>query len=885
MAWSAEQREHVELQSEDNSAAFDGAIYKIRAVGIHGVYTNLTTLCALAEHCLDVRLLEVRVPATEQRGTAGSLLHRGLLPSAPLSPTVAITIHCMELYRLAHLRCPSLSIQAWVHTLCDFHGTTFRRHLVRQFSIAYDLYLSIRSAVEARVLVALARAEPDWRLRNCCPACTYRLDGEQKLTFSILYTMDGGNSLKRVLRREESAEKSGEELGPSAEMRDGRVVSGDYYLSREDVDRHAHATNVVPPGAGPPPIVSLPTACASRWDNMAPDLTKKMWGVYDETGIFISVCRHGFLLVLADMVRSGELSKYPLAVTEKLLNTFGKDLGGGYDIGCGFAGTLARSSVGPLARSLNHTSLVGAFHGHAHNRACQLKLLAIYVDGLGLEDLEGGERVFSKSNALAASLRYSSVFHRKQGIATFFRHSDVFETYRNLSTFLLNNYKQALTILETAPSALAKAMRDLGIEDATTFEAWRAEEKEYLANLQKEPLVETLEMEYVVRLAGYYKSRCVAATNVWQAAAPNCDAVGNRDRTRTNERKRRQALEAQTNNLAAVAALESKLKIEVRWTNGCPEWNDATALTIRRNYQRALDTLEGLVVARMFELTKMNMSQTGYKLRKHIAKALQSRSAAIRTALTRYNNCAVALKPPRRVITWEEVVEYAFLADFDLLRDTRQDIRQRPWANPGGRLAMDLFYKILRAREEIQRLNVEIPRFATFLRDEHLFLTAREAAVRSTDVILAHQIRLYRLEHGRFDEFHTERLHAIASLPKFSGSIECGTRAPEVTGYDLDPAPLAPEPPDPDSTLPALPEHPPSLSHRPSASAPLADEVMPSPPPQSSLDLGNLEQLFSRARIAEDQECEDEQEGEEEEEKDGQDIHDVLLMFADSEVA
>jgi len=34
-----------------------------------------------------------------------------------------------------------------------------------------------------------------------------------------------------------------------------------------------------------------------------------------------------------------------------------------------------------------------------------------------------------------------------------------------------------------------------------------------------------------------------------------------------------------------------------------------------------------------------------------------------------------------------------FLADFDLLRDARQDISQRPWATPAGRLAMDLYFK------------------------------------------------------------------------------------------------------------------------------------------------------------------------------------------------
>ena len=105
----------------------------------------------------------------------------------------------------------------------------------------------------------------------------------------------------------------------------------------------------------------------------------------------------------------------------------------GYDIGCGFRTTLNSSPLGVRARELSYESLVGSFHGHAHNRLCQLSFLATYVEGMGLEDLEGCERFFSKSNALASSLRYASVFHHQQKIIEFMRHMDTFETYHNLS--------------------------------------------------------------------------------------------------------------------------------------------------------------------------------------------------------------------------------------------------------------------------------------------------------------------------------------------------------------------------------------------------------------------------------------------------------------------
>lgn len=112
---------------------------------------------------------------------------------------------------------------------------------------------------------------------------------------------------------------------------------------------------------------------------------------------------------------------------------FGADLGLGYDIGCGFATTIKKSPLGPRADELNLRMLVGAFHGHAHNRKCQLDNLATYVKGMGIEDLEGCERLFSKSNGLARSVRYASAFHRQQSIRTYFAHLDTFETYANLS--------------------------------------------------------------------------------------------------------------------------------------------------------------------------------------------------------------------------------------------------------------------------------------------------------------------------------------------------------------------------------------------------------------------------------------------------------------------
>lgn len=189
---------------------------------------------------------------------SSSLVRQGVIPCAPFEPTVGITVRVLELFRIAHLHCPHLAIQPYVKTLCDLRDVPFRGYLTEQFSVCFDLYLSIRRGVDRLVKTHLNRAGPNWRLENACPPCACKLVGEPALKFSILATMDGNESLKR---------------------RDPRHGATD-----DD-----------------------PNPCAERWKNMLHELTSKMFGVYDESGAFISVCRHGFILVVTDMVKSGEL--------------------------------------------------------------------------------------------------------------------------------------------------------------------------------------------------------------------------------------------------------------------------------------------------------------------------------------------------------------------------------------------------------------------------------------------------------------------------------------------------------------------------------------------------------------------------------------------------
>ena len=112
--------------------------------------------------------------------------------------------------------------------------------------------------------------------------------------------------------------------------------------------------------------------------------------------------------------------KYPLAIVAKLIDIYGEGLLIGYDIGCEFDKTVRNSPLlGEKAASARVKFVVPSFHGHSHNRGCQVQYLPLYVMGTGKEDFEGCERFFSSSNNLAAGTRLASSFHRHQSITQF----------------------------------------------------------------------------------------------------------------------------------------------------------------------------------------------------------------------------------------------------------------------------------------------------------------------------------------------------------------------------------------------------------------------------------------------------------------------------------
>ncbi|KAJ3523486.1 hypothetical protein NM688_g8722 [Phlebia brevispora] len=589
------------------------------------------------------------------------LMALGYVAKTPKRPSVAISLRTLQLLYRLRQRKASFSIEAFAKVLCDYYGTPYRRHIREVVGDAFEIYLRIIRTVDNRIKHALGWDSPDWRMKNACRACGYKLEGEPKLRFSRLVVMDGNNSLKRMRTIDERV------------AADTRVLNSDYFLPREYVDKYAHEVQrkkIVRPQIqagpssdvndvdqdvglafaknsrqgdptdgsheGPDPLAAradpgtdddieraladkIRESCVVNWKAAASDEKKKMWNAFEECGIFTTACRHGFCEQLCDMIRSGELAKYPIAMVAKMLDALEEELGIGYDIGCEFEKTMGRTSLGALVKERGLRFVVNAFHGYTHCYPCQLRYHPNIVPGMGLEDLETLERTFSASNHLASITRYASPYRRRLFIEAFFRQWDE-DKNLNLGTFILNNVRQAIQIINDGTTKLEWTKAALEITDAE-MDMWEKEQVRFFATIGREDPYDPREVAYVELLQELpaieeRRSRIVVAFVSWNPQSQDKETYDKQvSETRKWETERRSAIEQYQQIINEIAALEWELGITQRWTSDHPKYRAALKFVRERTFRKCLVRLEGLIMQRLFELGRLNLPHTsGYSL-------------------------------------------------------------------------------------------------------------------------------------------------------------------------------------------------------------------------------------------------------------------------------
>lgn len=197
----------------------------------------------------------------------------------------------------------------------------------------------------------------------------------------------------------------------------------------------------------------------------------------------------------------------------------------------------------------------------------------------------------------------------------------------------------------------------------TDFEAWHEEERIYLQNVNKGAVGDADKIQYVKELQALDNLRSERETQgeiAFRSYTDSDFSSGSLPTSSITSDRATEVARTKTHlNLLLVfnrvEELETRLKIQQRWTSDDQEYKDSENLVRHKDFLVVVEELEGRVVQRIFELSKANLAGTGYKLRRQISKNIARRSQALRTSLDKYNVMAPKQDPPRPIIDYKDI--------------------------------------------------------------------------------------------------------------------------------------------------------------------------------------------------------------------------------------
>ncbi|KAG1739621.1 hypothetical protein EDD22DRAFT_982276 [Suillus occidentalis] len=642
--------------------------------------------------CIDLYMLssETHIQRnTDVKTVSEALILNSYIGVTPQSPSIAISLHTLKLYSRICLQKLSFSAEA-------FTKMPYCRRYQTSLVGTFDVYNIILHQVELQVSEALGQNSPNWHVLNAFgDTCMFDLDFFLSHDYVNLFADEVSSS--QAPSSQAPAEQNALQL---------------------QVDENREKP------------------CMENWKAAADEAKKKMWGIFEETGIFACACHHGMMLWIVDMVCSGELY-YPLSIMNKALDVLSPQLLIRYDVRCKLATTIKTTSLATKFNESDSRLCIDAFHGYTHNYACQDKNHPNIIQGMGLEDFSTMERIFSSSNQLAPIIHYASVYNCHFFIDMFFKQWDE-DKYTNIGNMLYNNYCQALNIIERKTIEFEHMKLTLGITDEN-IEEWQKQQSAYLETLGKEAEWDMHAMTYTEAAA---QNALVSFLN---AIPADYQFVLTSTVTSTDPTYAINLISQE------VVAMEVKMGITRRWEPSDSKYAETMKYMATWKYHC-------------------------YRMRTHIAKALQTRCKAIQTKVKEYNAAASVLEPPAPSLDWSHVSHYGFLDEFMLLRETCQDVQMNQWTHPEVRELMCQSLHIKRAHEEVYCCNIELCRLHSSIAAENCHFEATLQCLKNKNSTLYYSVKEFAMCRIRINSHNLAHIFQTFGLAGFTGDKTVGVK-------------------------------------------------------------------------------------------------------------
>ncbi|CAK5276406.1 unnamed protein product [Mycena citricolor] len=156
-------------------------------------------------------------------------------------------------------------------------------------------------------------------------------------------------------------------------------------------------------------------SCQASWDAANEKKQKSDPKQFDSTGVFVLTCRHSQVLFLADIDTPGEQQCYIVALLDKVVSYLPRSatILQAYDVGCALDHSCNLYAL--LAPTLRDriAFVINIMHSFGHEWDCQLEYSPRFRPGMGISDMEGVERFWSRMRKLIAVTR-------RQWVSSFF---------------------------------------------------------------------------------------------------------------------------------------------------------------------------------------------------------------------------------------------------------------------------------------------------------------------------------------------------------------------------------------------------------------------------------------------------------------------------------
>jgi len=121
------------------------------------------------------------------------------------------------------------------------------------------------------------------------------------------------------------------------------------------------------------------------------------------------------------------------------------------------------------------------------------------------------------------------------------------------------------------------------------------------------------------------------------------------------------------------------------------------------------------------------------------------------------------------MLQYSEVLSYATLGDFDLLKHSRHNVLARPWSNTMHCQMAVKYFKLLRAHEEITRLNVEVRQLQAWVDSKTTEIKQIVAELSPQNPLLSAELWVLFHRQHHVNNQHQLRLQRIYDLKGYSG--------------------------------------------------------------------------------------------------------------------